>query len=386
MIFDLDRNRTLGVLLDVCSAGVLGYVLVLQYLRADIGTWDLALGGVSLLAWLVFAAIGRRPSSAVATVIGYSVMVLAAAAAAGATNGLMIVAAAIGVLRLVSDVTLPLWLGIAGALAAAAFVAIGTLPVEMSPLGLLSMEAGIALGAVGGVSRRQAIAARTRERELLESEATAREQQARAQGLEHRQAMARDIHDVLAHSLGGVVVQLDAVDALLEAGRVGDAAGRVHDARLLAATGLADARRAVDALRSPRAAEPVDGAELIRHVSTLVDAHRRMSGDAALRVEGAPAPMPADLADALRRAVQEALSNVRKHAAGAPVEVELRFSGDRVELNVSNPLLAPHAVLAGTGGGHGLTGMRERFDAVPDGRAEYGVRDDGFVVHAEARL
>ena len=94
-----------------------------------------------------------------------------------------------------------------------------------------------------GFSRRQVRIDRRRRRREAE-----REQQ-RARLLADRSRAARDIHDVLAHSLGGLVLQLDAVEALLEAGRVDEATRRAGDARALAADGLAEARRAVHALR-----------------------------------------------------------------------------------------------------------------------------------------
>src|SRR6185312_3428342 len=119
---------------------------------------------------------------------------------------------------------------------------------------------GLIVAILVGVSRRQARTGVARERALLE-------ERARTAALAERSRIARDIHDVLAHSLGGLVLQLDAVDALLESGKTAEAAGRVKAARGLAADGLDEARRAVDALRDP------DTADLAGAIEQLVITH-----------------------------------------------------------------------------------------------------------------
>lgn len=210
--------------------------------------------------------------------------------------------------------------------------------------------------------------------------------------------LARDIHDVLAHSLGGLVIQLDAMDALLESGHVGEAASRVRDARMLAAAGLSEARRAVDALRDPAATgaagadasatrAEVRGAELSTEIADLAAAHERLGMLIRYTETGAGRGLPAATAHAFRRVAQESLSNARKHAPGASVTMELVWHSHRLALTVSNPLrAAAPAPSASSGGGYGLRGMRERFDALTDGCIEAGVRDDCFVISAVAAL
>jgi signal transduction histidine kinase len=92
-------------------------------------------------------------------------------------------------------------------------------------------------------------------------------------------------------------------------------------------------------------------------------------------VAGEPHELPAEQADALRRALQESLTNARKHAPGQPVVVALDWTTG-VDLVVSNPLLES----ASSSGGHGLRGMAERFGRF--GGATASAVDGSFVVHA----
>jgi signal transduction histidine kinase len=120
-------------------------------------------------------------------------------------------------------------------------------------------------------------------------------------------------------------------------------------------------------------------------------------------VSGDARPLSAGQATALQRALQEALSNARKHAPGAAVDARLDWQTERVLLTVSSPLVASAPTpstpapstsaastgveLARSGGGHGLEGMRERFAALPLGGSATAASGDGrFTVTAEARL
>ncbi|MBN9196409.1 MAG: two-component sensor histidine kinase, partial [Microbacterium sp.] len=103
---------------------------------------------------------------------------------------------------------------------------------------------------------------------------------------------------------------------------------------------------------------------------------------ATLRTEGIARTLPSAAAGALERALQEALSNARRHAPGQPVEVGLAWQDDVVSLTVSNPVAVPASAHAG--GGYGLIGMRERFAGLAGGAAEAGIRDGRFVVRVRA--
>lgn len=191
-----------------------------------------------------------------------------------------------------------------------------------------------------------------------------------------RAGIARDLHDVLAHSLGGLVVQLDAVEAQLEAGHTESALERTRSARALAAEGLDEARNAVAALREPGATDLADA------VAALVETSRLLGATVDLHQTGTAGPVPPLAATALRRAAQELLTNARKHAPGAHVGVSLDWRPDAVVLTVRTPRSEP-GELGRSGGGRGLAGIRERFAEVRGGRVEV---DDGdpFTVRVEA--
>ncbi|QNE37044.1 sensor histidine kinase [Leifsonia shinshuensis] len=378
------RPGLLALVLNILGAGAVGWSLVRAH-SADRPEWVLAVALFAVATWLVravFTFAGWRRTALVLCLLS----AVTGAFVAPATDGIAIVPAAVAVLVIVGDPRWPLALGGAVAALSAALVAVGALPFGSPVAAVLGEMAGIVLAAFAGLSRRQFRLTEQQGALLRERELAMREEAARV-------AIARDLHDVLAHSLGGLVIQLDAVDALLEAGDAASARERVVAARGLAADGLAEARRAVAALRDPdRAAATVTAADFRATLDDLVAAHRTLGGVATLRESGAPRPLGSAQATALQRALQESLSNARKHAPGAPVDAVLDWQDERVLLTVSSPL-TPAArstradELATSGGGHGLEGMRERFSALPLGGSVAATVDGGrFTVTAEARL
>ena len=182
----------------------------------------------------------------------------------------------------------------------------------------------------------------------------AREEHARAANLAARANAAREIHDILAHSLGALVLQLDALQALL-GGETPDperSAEALTRARALAVDGLNEARRAVGSLRD-------DPPPLVDSLRQVVDT----SGTGLLEITGTPRPVPSEAAVALRRTAQEGLTNAAKHAPGAVARVHLAFEPDEIVLTVSDggrPDGVAPTMLAHTGGGYGIEGLRER--------------------------
>lgn len=239
-------------------------------------------------------------------------------------------------------------------------------PGELIAEGALSAAAGV----MAGRSRRQYLARAAQAEELLAATVRADAERDRAAALAERNRLGREIHDVLAHSLGALSVQLEAADALLEHdGDVGRIRQLVQQARSSAIAGLEETRQAVHALRS----EPI---ALNEQLSALA---RREGAD--LVVTGAARDLGADAGLALYRAAQEALSNARKHAPGAAVGIRLSYEPASTVLTVTNAqstgALAPD--LAGSGGGFGLKGMRERVHEL-GGRVVAEPRDRGFTV------
>jgi signal transduction histidine kinase len=214
------------------------------------------------------------------------------------------------------------------------------------------------VGFLGATGRKQYVL-RAEEAELRLAEAErAREEHARAAGLAERANAAREIHDILAHSLGALVLQLDALDAVLssEASDHGRAAEVLARARSLAVEGLNEARQAVGSLRA-------DPPPLVDTLGDLIAA----TPGATLEITGVSRPVPAEVSVALRRTAQEGLTNASKHAPGATAAVHLAFLPCQIVLTVTdtgNPHGRGPGPLAHTGGGYGIEGLRERAELI----------------------
>lgn len=353
--------------LNALGVVVVGFWFVRNGIALHHPAWVWVVGAVALAAWVVRELAPTRR----AVLVAGAAMVLAGALVVVPTDSLMVVPVIVGIVVLGAAPQAPVWLGSTAALVALVLVAVVATVTGTSVQFVLGVGAGMLLGVLVGFSRRQYRLAEHRARQ-------AEREQARAELLADRARAARDVHDVLAHSLGGLVLQLDAVEALLEAGRTDEATRRAADARALAADGLAEARRAVRTLRddapvdTPAAVPPVDGPVADPDLGSLVDAHRSFGGEVV--VQGDPALSALD--DAHRAvvvaAVREALSNARRHAPGRPVSLSVIRDGDAVDVVVANPL---------TSDGHGLLGMRERFAELGSGAVVEAERsDDEFVV------
>src|SRR5262245_38517445 len=198
---------------------------------------------------------------------------------------------------------------------------------------------------------------------------------------EERARVARELHDVLAHSLGVVVVQAEAAEEALDR-RPDVAAESLRSIQRTGREALVEVRRLVGVLREDDAArEPPRGAaavpELVRRVSATglpVELHVHGS------VEGLPtAP---DLA--VYRIVQEALTNVLKHADASRACVVIARGLDEVSIDVTDDGGGSGAPT--DGGGNGLRGMRERVAALGGTFSAGPDRGGGFAVHAELSL
>jgi signal transduction histidine kinase len=204
-------------------------------------------------------------------------------------------------------------------------------------------------------------------------------ERSKAVRLAERAAAAREIHDILAHNLGAIVVQLDVVNALLDSAEPNLDGIRpvLRDAHRHAVDGLAEVRQAVSSLRE-------DSKPVTTLLSQLVDS---VPG-ASLEIDGPKRDLPADVSIVVRRIAQEALTNSMKHAPGAASIVRLEFLPASILLTISDrgrPDGIDPAPLAASGGGYGIEGMKERAEMVgaslttgPDGsgwRVELEVRE-----------
>jgi signal transduction histidine kinase len=218
---------------------------------------------------------------------------------------------------------------------------------------------------------------RQSQRLLAQMEET-RDAELRAAALTERQRLAREVHDVLAHSLSGLVVQLEGARLLALSdpadGRLASTIDRAHQ---LAKSGLEEARRAIGMLRDEELPGPDKLAALARsfEADTGVPCRYTETGD--------PAELRPAVKLALYRVTQEALTNVRKHAHPERVEVRLEYLRDGISLRVEDfaaiDSARPAGQVANSGGGYGLTGMRERAELL-GGTLTAGPTGHGFRV------
>src|SRR5215831_2181311 len=276
--------------------------------------------GLALLAWAVMEAYppatARYGTRVVPVIRG--VIAVAAGFACGAGGGGTAMVAFAFVAAMAAGVNNGLAAGLA-------VTGAGVLAIEVSGLAfgqglgtLLGLPAlvlsGLVIGRNWGAYRVQAeqAAALLAQREQLQAE------QRRADLLDERARIAREIHDVLAHSLGALGIQIQAARAVLhkDADQAGDL---LAAAQQMAAEGLVETRRAVQALRTDTHAQRY-------HVPVSYD------------TGGVPAALPPDVTLALVRIAQEALVNAAKHAEGHPVAVRLDYGDGDVRLTVRNDL------------------------------------------------
>jgi signal transduction histidine kinase len=215
---------------------------------------------------------------------------------------------------------------------------------------------------------------------LLAQLEDAREEQLRAAALTERGRIASELHDVLAHSLSGAAIQLQGARKLAERAQAGsDVQAAIDRAADLVREGLANARRAVGALR---------GDELpgVTDLEPLVTAFRDdTNSDVTFATEGTPRALPADASLALYRGAQEALTNVARYASGATTTVLLAYRDGRTTLTVEDRIAEQaqdSSQLAGLGGGNGLAGLRERLERL-GGTLRVGPTETGWRVDLE---
>ncbi|MXQ66562.1 hypothetical protein GQ466_21315 [Actinomadura rayongensis] len=260
---------------------------------------------------------------------------------------------------------LVLRLGLAWAVAAGGATLLATAAISEATrpdgpdLGLLAAGLGVLVGAIA-----------TRQRRLAETAARRAENETIA--LAERSRMAREIHDILAHSLSAQIVHLEAARLLLARDGDGQALEQVERAGRLARSGLEETRRALAALRGD--APPLDEA-----LESLAADFRGGTGRAcSVEVTGEAREVPPPVALAVVRTAQEALTNTRKHAPGADARIALRYTEREIVLEVADTgATGPPLDLAS--GGYGLVGMRERA-ALIGGTLETGPDEKGFTV------
>ena len=332
------------------------------------GAQGIAIGvalGVCVIAWIAWVRSEERYP---AVVVALAVL----AAAGGTLAGLSTFSTAVAIgcvvtsaagSRLDFEVSAALTLETVAAFLIAG-IAVG------APLGTLVGYPAAFLGLWAfGLTRREYLLRAEQAEQALEQARRAHAAETQAAALAERARIAREIHDVLAHSLAAVSVNLQAAEGLLgelpgDRPELAKAIECVERAGAFTREGLAEARRAILALRdggdgvSALAPRP-----LAEQLADLAGQYRA-DGDTPVEftVTGDPRPVGAEVRLTVYRTAQEALTNARKHAPGQPVTVALEFSPSQVTVDIRNPLPPAGAArpLAGAGTGYGLVGLKER--------------------------
>ncbi|HXM54920.1 MAG TPA: histidine kinase [Candidatus Dormibacteraeota bacterium] len=317
-----------------------------------------ASGGLAALGVLLVTLLAVRQHAAGRTETRAVVALLGAVGVAGMVIEGRLGAGSFGVACAAMALVLSSTLGRFGiGLAAALGAALLVLAVDfyhVAPLALLLAGAGMVWMYTGPMLGRM-------NRRVMLQEAAA----------EERARLAREIHDVLAHTLSALSVQMEGARMLLQE-RPGDprALAAVERAQRLVAAGMAETQQAVAALRGD--VLPAQDA-----LHRLAEDFARESGvPCRLEVEGTPLPVGPDASLAIYRAAQEALTNVRKHADATAVSILLRYQDGRAELTVADVGTSKRALASS---GYGLTGIRERTELL-GGELEAGPTADGFRV------
>jgi signal transduction histidine kinase len=369
----------LGSAFTVATLGFLAWGITAE---AHLGLGGSHLAALLLLiaacaGWLGWAALrsserGQRPSAAI------TIGIMAAAGGALVPFAPLAVTF-VGVAAL--SATIGWAIRTAACVIAAGLAAmLVSVPATGHSLGILSLGFGVALaGTAMGLSRRQS-QERAAQAVLLSVERERADiEQARAELFADRNHLARELHDVLAHTLAALSLQLEALDVTVHASEnaVGlEIVQQVERTKRLVREGLAEARNAVRALRDD--------------LEPLPDQLAKLAADqqSELAVSGEARAVSPQVTLALYRAAQEGLTNAMKHAPGAATGVELSFGPGCVTLTVTNgpsgsdtatENLAP---LASSGSGYGLRGIEERLQTL-GGSMEAGPSKEGWRLNAE---
>lgn len=221
-----------------------------------------------------------------------------------------------------------------------------------------------------------ALRERSQQAEAAEMRATLaereREAAARVAVAEERARIARELHDIVAHAMSVMVLQVGAVRHMLpetlEDGR--DALGRVE---LAGRTALAEMRRLLGAMRREGDDLELGPQPGLDTLGSLVEDVVRAGLPVRLHVEGEPVALPRAIDLSAYRIVQEGLTNALKHANASHADVTVRYRPDEVELNVADDGRGPETT---NGAGHGLVGIRERVN-IYGGEMSAGPRPGG---------
>jgi signal transduction histidine kinase len=255
-----------------------------------------------------------------------------------------------------------------------------------SDRGLLSSDALTRLGILlialilgDAVRGRRAERAAAAEREA-ERERRARDEADRRLS-DERLRIAQEVHDVVAHAMVAINVQAGVAAHVLHK-RPGQAETALTEIKRVSGAALDDLRATLGVLRDEGAAAPVHPTRVLSEVPDLAAPLRAAGVRVDVDLDGPEERVPSPVGAAAYRIVQEALTNVLRHADASSAAVRVAIGARTVEIDVRNDTVGPSSASPADGAGAGLRGMAERAEAL-GGRIEAGrLPDGGWQVHA----
>ena len=248
-------------------------------------------------------------------------------------------------------------------------------PAGISGMALWMAATAGAAGAAVGYNRALLVATRAQ----LAREAQTREEQARRSVVEERLRIARELHDIVGHTMASISVQAG-VGIHLIATRPGQAVEALSTIKHISDQGLTDVKTILGVLRADgdepeRPRTPRGGLD---HLDASLDSVRAAGVQPRLTVHGTVRPLSAAVDLAAYRILQEALTNVVRHARARTVQLDLHYEPTQVVIRVHDdgPAAGPGQVGTNGQGGHGISGMRERALAL-SGQFTAGPHPDG---------
>jgi signal transduction histidine kinase len=224
------------------------------------------------------------------------------------------------------------------------------------------------------------------QRSLLAEQLQAQQALAEHAAADERRRIAREVHDVIAHSLSITLLHLTGARRVLQQERdVDDAVDALEQAERLGRQAMADIRRTVGLLDGgPTKASLIAPEPGINDIAILINDFKRAGLDVTLRIDGCADGVSAAVGLALYRITQESLANIAKHAPDSKSTVKLTISSASAQLAVSNQTPAAVA-MTHSAEGRGLRGMRQRVELL-SGAIDAGPTPDGWSVRTEIPL
>ena len=361
---------------DVIGRGVVPSVTVMLCVAAIVEVATTARPSETFALFIILAVATTAPVAVAAVQPALAAATIATAGVVATFSGLRPPAAAL--LSLCATVYLAVLRG-SGRSVVLLGLALAVLGSAVSTFRVTVAVAAIAVvvaATAGAVRRSHAVAAAHDASSRVLSD-TLLENHARGE----RARIARELHDVVAHHISLIALQADTV-RLTTLGLPADGVSGLVTIADSARTALTEMRRLLGVLRDDTAEEPDRRPQPSLHqLNELVDATRAAGGMAArLIVRGSVRPLSPVLELTAYRIVQEALSNSRRHAQGAAIDVDVRYDADALRMRVRDN--GPAATRTDGVAGHGLTGMRERAAMIGGTVAAGPAYPVGFLVEA----